>query len=200
MTLPRDRRIRSALDVDDSAIADGYGLLYDAAAKMHEYAQWQRHGETTAAFVGTASIATSPAYTHYRLSGAVTPQIKGLGISAWDDPSGAVIYVTNVGVTDITFLYEAGAATANTRIWSIGGLNPVLAVGETWFLVYDGTTQRWRVPDALVSSYVAGYSFTENDARSIINIMNGTGHLFMNGYTAIEEDARHIVGLFREKA
>jgi len=78
---------------------------------------------------------------YVRLSASAPVNITGLG----RDAAAHVKFLSNVGANAITLKHESGSSTANKRFNLANATDFVLATGATVILLYDGTSDRWRM-------------------------------------------------------
>ncbi len=88
---------------------------------------------TGAAFVRMSSDASR------EITGIVPPSLNG------SDRGGQRITIANVGSNNIVFKHQNASSTAANRIIGIAAADVTLAADEVRDLVYDTTTDRWRV-------------------------------------------------------
>lgn len=82
--------------------------------------------------------------------------VTGLGAAV----DGDVRLFENLGPGLLTLANESGSSLAANRIIGPGGVDLVLAVGGAAFMIYDGTSARWRV-DSASGDLTASASFRE---------------------------------------
>lgn len=107
---------------------------------------------------GTAYPATSPAQitanqNNYagageaawaRINSDAARDITGW-VAAADGQSGKRVYVTNTGSFTITFKHLNASSTIIHRFIGIAAADVALAAGENLLMMYDGTSNRWRI-------------------------------------------------------
>ena len=76
-----------------------------------------------------------------RLSSDASRTITGLD----DGQDGRVLCIINVGSNNIVLANQSGSSSAENRIITGTGANLTVAADDVVKLLYDGTTQRWRV-------------------------------------------------------
>jgi hypothetical protein len=68
------------------------------------------------------------------------------GIDATNAVDGTMVVLINVGSSTITFEDESSSAAADSyRIITGSGSSEALSANRSATLVYDGTSQRWRI-------------------------------------------------------
>lgn len=58
---------------------------------------------------------------------------------------GKLLYITNISAFTLTLNHQDAASTAANRIIGIAGANTNVAAGQNTCLIYDTTTNRWRI-------------------------------------------------------
>lgn len=75
------------------------------------------------------------------LNSNASQNITGFG----RDGAGHVKIVVNIGAQNIVLVHESGSSTANKRLNLKSGANFTLSPGAAIWLVYDSTSDRWRL-------------------------------------------------------
>jgi hypothetical protein len=102
--------------------------------------------KTYSSFGGTNQTAWAPdfGYVCHRISSSSNVTISGINSTGAQD--GTMIVIFNVGTSSITLQNDnGGAASASYRILTGTGNNEALSPNEPATLVYDATSQRWRM-------------------------------------------------------
>jgi len=136
-TLPADDG-----DADEVLTTDGSGnLTWEAGASggstVYDISTESAYGSNQNNLVLTANN------TVYRLSASSNMAITGFDNTVFED--GAIITIINVGSNRIRLRNENSSSTAANRIITPGGGNLNLQSNGVATLMYDGTSQRWRV-------------------------------------------------------
>lgn len=83
--------------------------------------------------------------TFYRASSATPYSIFGILAESNAIEDGRVLYITNTGANNLTFVHQSvSAGDTSYRILSTTGADIVLAQNEVIQMIYDRTTIRWR--------------------------------------------------------
>lgn len=80
-----------------------------------------------------------------RLSTDASRTLTGLTFGGGGVGDGQVHLIVNVGSNDLVLAHESASSTAANRFLCSTGANITLSANQAADLIYDGTTQRWRV-------------------------------------------------------
>jgi hypothetical protein len=125
--------------------------------------------EQTTTLTGTQhdfAVTQHCATTHLRCNNASALTITGLKVNNETPKDGAVILVSAVGAGSVAFAHQNTGSTAAYRIVTRTALTVTVIPGAAAMLVYDATTQRWRLFDLGGGSMLNTYSVTLADAAA----------------------------------
>jgi hypothetical protein len=101
---------------------------------------------------GTVTALTTTGTSAIRLTSSTTITLQGIG----NGVNGKILRITNLTNNGLLVVNESGSATAANRIITGTGADITIPNNNTFALVYDSTTQRWRVVAGATSSGAGG--------------------------------------------
>lgn len=111
----------------------------------------------------------------FRLSTDASRTITGFatGHAVVADRNGQHLPIVNVGSFDLVLAHQSASSTASNRIITDTGADLTIGAGKAAFLLYDATTERWRV---LWRSPGGGAAYSMSTISGVTTISTLTNH------------------------